>query len=137
MKNDRIKEDFKAQGLLKAREILDYFRLSAEERAAYDYEQEAKSRYLSQIASAKYEVEWEYSKQIKEKDKELEEKDKALEEKDKALEEKDKTLKEKDKTIEEQKKAREEQRKTLKEKDKALKEKIREIEKYKRLLNIK
>ncbi|MDR0712933.1 MAG: DUF3987 domain-containing protein, partial [Bacteroidales bacterium] len=62
--------------------------LSAEERAIYDYEQEAKSRYLSQIASAKYEVEWEYSKQIKEKDKALEEKDKALEEQSKALEEK-------------------------------------------------
>ncbi|MDR0714902.1 MAG: Rpn family recombination-promoting nuclease/putative transposase [Bacteroidales bacterium] len=108
LKNDRIKEDFKAQGLLKAREILDYFRLSAEERAAYDYEQEAKSRYLSQIASAKYEVEWEYSKQIKEKDK---------------------TIEEKDKTIEEQSKALEEQ-------SKALEEKIREIEEYKRLLNI-
>ncbi|MDR0712929.1 MAG: hypothetical protein LBF89_01500, partial [Bacteroidales bacterium] len=137
LKNDRIKEDFKAQGLPKAREILDYLRLSAEDRAAYDYEQEAKSRYLSQIASAKYEAEWEYSKQLKEKDKALEEKDKALEEQRKAREEQRKALEEKDKALEEKDKTLEEKDKALEEQSKALEEQAREIEKYKRLLNIK
>jgi predicted transposase/invertase (TIGR01784 family) len=94
LKNDRIQENFKAKGLLKAREILDYSRLSFAEKSAYDYNQENKSRYLSDVASAKYEGGFEikkiYSKALEEKDKALEEQRKALEEKDKALEKKDK-----------------------------------------------
>jgi predicted transposase/invertase (TIGR01784 family) len=91
LKHDRIKENFSAKGLLKARDILDYSRLSAEEQADYDYEQNIKSHNLSQIASAKEtgrsEVKAEYSKALKEKDKVIEEKDRALEEKDKKIEE--------------------------------------------------
>ncbi|MDR0605756.1 MAG: Rpn family recombination-promoting nuclease/putative transposase [Bacteroidales bacterium] len=119
LKNDRIEEGFNAKGLLKAREILDYSRLSAEEKAAFDYEYYRKNRERCQIATAKdegiFETEEKYAKTIEEKDKALEEKSKALEEKDKALEEKDKALEEKDKVLE---------------------EKNKELEKYKRLLNL-
>ncbi|MDR2764733.1 MAG: Rpn family recombination-promoting nuclease/putative transposase, partial [Tannerella sp.] len=70
LKHDRIKENFSAKGLLKARDILDYSRLSPEEQADYDYEQNVKSHNLSQIASAKEtgrsEVKREYSKMIEE-----------------------------------------------------------------------
>jgi predicted transposase/invertase (TIGR01784 family) len=87
LKNDRIREDFSAKGLLKACEVLDYLRLSPEEKTVYDYEREAKSRYLSQIASAKYEGIWEttkkYTKVVEEQRKSLEEQRKSLEEKDK------------------------------------------------------
>ncbi|MDR0725842.1 MAG: Rpn family recombination-promoting nuclease/putative transposase [Prevotellaceae bacterium] len=104
LKNDRIKEDFKAKGLLKAREILDYTRLSPVEKSVYDHDQEDKSRYLCEIATAKYEGEFEiekkYSKKIEEQNKALEEQRKALEEKDKALEEKDKSLEEQRKALE-------------------------------------
>ena len=105
LKYDRIKANFKAKGLRKAQEVLDYNRLSPEEKAVYDAEQEAKSRYLSQIASAKDEgrgeIKKEYSKKLEEKEKELEEERKVREEKEKALEEKEKELEEKDREIEE------------------------------------
>ncbi|MDR3365698.1 MAG: Rpn family recombination-promoting nuclease/putative transposase, partial [Prevotellaceae bacterium] len=68
LKHDRIQENFTAQGLLKAKDVLDYSRLSPEEKAEYDYIQEAKSHNLSQIASAKSEVEEKYVGVIKEKD---------------------------------------------------------------------
>ncbi|MDR0385223.1 MAG: PD-(D/E)XK nuclease family transposase [Prevotellaceae bacterium] len=94
LKNDRIRDGFSAKGLMKAREVLDYLRLSPEDKTVYDYEQEAKSRYLSQIASAKDEGIWEttkkYAKVVEEQRRSLEEKDRSLEEKDKSLEEKDK-----------------------------------------------
>jgi hypothetical protein len=103
LKNDRIQEGFSAKGLLKAREVLDYLRLSPEEKTVYDYEREAKSRYLSQIASAKYEGIWEttkkYTKVVEEQRKSLEEKDKSLEEQHKSLEEQRKSLEEKDREI--------------------------------------
>ncbi|MDR2774606.1 MAG: hypothetical protein LBC19_07675 [Tannerella sp.] len=77
LKHDRIKESFSAKGLPKARDIPDYSRLSTEEQADYDYEQNVKSHNLSQIASAKEtgesEVEAKYSKTIEEKDREIEE----------------------------------------------------------------
>ncbi|MDR3365640.1 MAG: Rpn family recombination-promoting nuclease/putative transposase [Prevotellaceae bacterium] len=80
LKNDRIPDSFTAQGLLKARDILDYSRLSQEERAEYDYAQKVKSQRISQIATAKEEektegeeksagVAEEQRKVIKEKDK--------------------------------------------------------------------
>ncbi|MDR1594501.1 MAG: Rpn family recombination-promoting nuclease/putative transposase, partial [Prevotellaceae bacterium] len=82
LKKDRIEENFSAKGLRRAREILDYLRLSREDKAVYDAEQAAKSRYFSQINSAKEEGAWEtkkiYSKVIEEKDKALEEKDKTI-----------------------------------------------------------
>jgi predicted transposase/invertase (TIGR01784 family) len=110
-KNDRIQDNFSAQGLLKARQILDYSRLSREEQAEYDYIIDVKRRQLSQIETARYEVEDKYEEKIaqltQEKDKAFaqmaQEKDKALEEKDKALaqmaQEKDKALEEKDKAL--------------------------------------
>ncbi|MDR0349117.1 MAG: Rpn family recombination-promoting nuclease/putative transposase, partial [Tannerella sp.] len=84
LKHDRIQEDFRARGLQKAREILDYLRLSPEDRAVYDSEREAKSRYLSQIASAKYEGVWETKKEY---EKVVEEQGKLIEEQDKTIEE--------------------------------------------------
>ncbi|MDR1594556.1 MAG: hypothetical protein LBS43_08765 [Prevotellaceae bacterium] len=105
MKKDRIEENFSAKGLRRAREILDYLRLSKEDKAVYDAEQAAKSRYFSQINSAKEEGAWEtkkiYSKVIEEKDKTIAKKDKTIEEKDKAIEEKDKTLAKQAQEIEE------------------------------------
>ncbi|MDR2775641.1 MAG: Rpn family recombination-promoting nuclease/putative transposase [Tannerella sp.] len=96
LKHDRIKDDFSAKGLLKARDVLDYSRLSPEDKADYDYEQSVKSHNLSQIASAKEigrsEGEAKYSKTIEEKDKVIEEKDKVIEEQGKALEEKNKEI---------------------------------------------
>ncbi|MDR1668023.1 MAG: hypothetical protein LBS03_10120 [Bacteroidales bacterium] len=66
-----------AKGLLKARDILDYSRLSLpEEKADYDYAKNEKSHNLSQIASAKEtgrsEVEAKYSKALEEKDRKIE-----------------------------------------------------------------
>jgi hypothetical protein len=117
LKNDRIKPEFSAQGLSKAREILDYSRLSPEEKAEYDFEQSERSHKRSQIFSAKLEGELEaeqkYAKVIEEKDKSLEEKDKSLKEKDKSLEEKDKSLEEKDKSLEKKDKIIEELKKQL------------------------
>ncbi|MDR2118500.1 MAG: Rpn family recombination-promoting nuclease/putative transposase, partial [Tannerellaceae bacterium] len=101
LKNDRIKEGFNARGLLKARELLDYSRLSPEEKAAYDYEQEAKSHYLSQIASAKLEGSWELEKKLEEKEKAIEEKEKVIEENKKAIEEKEKMISKQAQEIEE------------------------------------
>jgi predicted transposase/invertase (TIGR01784 family) len=106
-KHDSVKEGFHAKGLIKASEILDYSRLTKEEKSEYDYLQEQKSHLRSQAATAKDEgiyegiekTEKKYSKIIEEKDKALEEKDKALEEKDKALEEERKMREEKEKEL--------------------------------------
>jgi predicted transposase/invertase (TIGR01784 family) len=77
LKNDRIETGFSAKGLLKAREVLDYYRLSPEEKAHFDYEQDIKSHERSQIATAKdegrFEVEEKYAQIIEEKDKTIEE----------------------------------------------------------------
>ncbi|MDR3367277.1 MAG: hypothetical protein LBO71_09990, partial [Prevotellaceae bacterium] len=62
------------------------------EKAEYDYIQEAKSHNLSQIASAKSEVEEKYVGVIKEKDQVIEKQRKALKEQRKTLEEKDKMI---------------------------------------------
>ncbi|MDR0412657.1 MAG: Rpn family recombination-promoting nuclease/putative transposase [Dysgonamonadaceae bacterium] len=89
LKHDRIKDEFKAKGLLKAREVMDYYSLPPKEKANYDYEQDMKSRRLSEIATAKeegiLETEEKYAKVITEKDRTIEEKDKAIEEKDREL----------------------------------------------------
>ncbi|MDR1581950.1 MAG: Rpn family recombination-promoting nuclease/putative transposase [Prevotellaceae bacterium] len=149
LKNDRIEDGFKAKGLLKAREILDYSRLSPQEKASFDYEQDRKSHERSQIATAKdegrFEIEEKYSKTIEEKDKTIEEQGKAIEEQGKAfakaIEEKDKAIEEQGKAIEEQgkafAKAIEEKDKSIEEQGKALEKQAQEIEKLKRFLNIK
>ncbi|MDR1171066.1 MAG: PD-(D/E)XK nuclease family transposase [Bacteroidales bacterium] len=119
-KNDRIKAEFNAQGLSKAREILDYSRLSPAEKAEYDFEQSEKSHKRSQIFSAKLEGEEEAKKIYAQ----------VIEKQAKALEKKDKSLKKQDKSLKKQAKA-------LEEKDKALEEKAREIAELRRLLNMK
>ncbi|MDR2383668.1 MAG: Rpn family recombination-promoting nuclease/putative transposase [Prevotellaceae bacterium] len=132
LKNDKVQDNFKAKGLFKAREILDYNRLSPAEKSVYDRNQENKSRYRSDIATAKQEGELEmkkiYSKALEEHQKTLEEKDKALEEKDKALEEHQKALEEKDKALEEHQKALEEKDKALEKQRKAFEEQQRSLE---------
>jgi hypothetical protein len=96
LKHDRIKEGFKAKGLLKACEVLDYSRLSPEEKADYDEMQSVKSHQLSQVASAKVlgesEAEKKYVTVIEEQGKVIEEQSKAIEEQGKAIEEKDKAI---------------------------------------------
>ena len=114
LKNDRIEEGFSAKGLLKAREVLDYNRLSQEDRAKFDYEQSIKSHELSQISTVKDIAEEKYRPIIAEKDK--------------TIAEKDKTIAEKDKTIEENKK-------TFEENKKEIARQAQEIEELKRLLN--
>ncbi|MDR2679944.1 MAG: Rpn family recombination-promoting nuclease/putative transposase [Tannerella sp.] len=55
LKHNVIKDEFKAKGLKKARKALDRDNLTPEERKAYDYMQEQRSRDLSAIASTKLE----------------------------------------------------------------------------------
>jgi predicted transposase/invertase (TIGR01784 family) len=140
-KHDRIEDGFTAKGLLKAREALNYYRLSKKERAEYDSIKEAREMYFNHLES----IEWNHKKAfealeekafealeaIEEKNKAIEEKNKTLEEKDKALGEKNKALEEKDKALEEQKKALEEQKKAFEEKYKEnaeLRERLAELE---------
>jgi predicted transposase/invertase (TIGR01784 family) len=111
LKNGRIKDSFRAKGLLKALEVLDYNRLSPEERRLYDYAEDAKSHYLSQISSAEDMAEEKVEKKYAPIIAELEESKKEIEEKDKALEE-------------------------IEERDKALEESKKEIEELKRMLNL-
>jgi predicted transposase/invertase (TIGR01784 family) len=54
-KHNAIKDEFKAKGLDKAREVLDRDKLSPEERSTYDYVQMQRSHDLSMIASSKLE----------------------------------------------------------------------------------
>jgi hypothetical protein len=124
LKNDRIEEGFSAKGLLKASEILDYNRLTPEEKAAYDRDQMIKSKERSDISTAKDEVEFEIKEQYS----------KTIKEKDKALEEKDKTIEKKDKTIEKERKKRKEQDKELKKQAKTIEEQAKQIEEIKRAL---
>jgi predicted transposase/invertase (TIGR01784 family) len=51
LKHNRIKDGFTAQGLAKANEVLAYHNLSPEERSDFDYEQDLKSRSISEVAS--------------------------------------------------------------------------------------
>jgi hypothetical protein len=108
LKNDRIEDSFSAPGLARARNILDYSRLSPEQQADYDHAHNEKSHYLSQIATAKYEGETigeaKAAKIIEEQSKAIEEQSKAIEEKDKAIEEQSKAIEEQSKAIEEQSK---------------------------------
>ncbi|MDR1343288.1 MAG: hypothetical protein LBK18_08570 [Prevotellaceae bacterium] len=55
LKHNEIKEMFTAHGLAKAYTMLAYERLTADEKAEYDYLQNERSHKLSQIASAKAE----------------------------------------------------------------------------------
>jgi predicted transposase/invertase (TIGR01784 family) len=125
LKNDRIEKNFSAQGLLRARDMLDYNRLSSAERKVFDRAQSIKEHHLCQLASAKDEGRMEAKT----------ESDKVIEEQRNAIEEKDKALEKKDKTIEEKEKAIEEKDKTIEEKDKALEELLQEIAKLKQSLN--
>ena len=54
-KHNVIKDEFKAKGLDKAREVLNRDKLSPEERRTYDYLQTQRSHDLSMIASSKLE----------------------------------------------------------------------------------
>ncbi|MDR2814500.1 MAG: Rpn family recombination-promoting nuclease/putative transposase [Prevotellaceae bacterium] len=139
LKNDRIRENFTAKGLLKARDILDYSRLSPEERAEYNYAKDVKSHNLSQIATAKAEgrseVEKKYAEALKERDKALKKKDKVIEKQGKVIEEQGKTLEEQGKTLEKQGKALEKQGKAFEKQGKTLKEQHKMIEELKQLLS--
>jgi predicted transposase/invertase (TIGR01784 family) len=133
-KYDRIEEGFSAKGLLKTRNILDYSRLSPEDKDDFDYDQDVKSHIRSQIASAKLigrsEVKEECAKRIAEKDKEIAEQDKTIAEYNKAIAEKDKTIAEYNKAIAEKDKAIAEYDEAIAEKDKAIAEYDEAIAEY-------
>ncbi|MDR2809458.1 MAG: Rpn family recombination-promoting nuclease/putative transposase [Tannerellaceae bacterium] len=109
LKNNKVKENFTAKGLLKACDILSYSRLSKEEQDDYSYLEGIKSHERSQLNTAKddgkdegvLETEKKYSKIIEAKDKTLEEQKKTMEDQKKAMEEQKKALEEKDKELEE------------------------------------
>jgi predicted transposase/invertase (TIGR01784 family) len=119
-KHDKVKEGSKAQGLLKAQELLDYNRLSPAEKAEYDYIQKLRSRdrseYQTAIDTGKLNAKLEYDGVIAEKDKAIEQKDKTIEQKDKAIEQKDKTIEEQTKEMQEMKEKLAEMERLLKEK---------------------
>jgi predicted transposase/invertase (TIGR01784 family) len=62
LKHNVIKENFKAKGLEKAREVLDRDKLTREERSDYDYLQQIRSENRSMIFTARYEGEFEERK---------------------------------------------------------------------------
>jgi predicted transposase/invertase (TIGR01784 family) len=72
LKHNAVKDEFKAKGLDKAREVLARDRLSVEDRREYDYLEKIRSHNLSMIASAKdegrFEIEDEYEPLLAEKD---------------------------------------------------------------------
>jgi predicted transposase/invertase (TIGR01784 family) len=76
LKHDKIKEGSKAQGLLKAQELLDYSRLSPAEKAEYDYIKNLRSRerseYYTAIDTGRFQAKQEYAGVIAEKDKTIE-----------------------------------------------------------------
>ncbi|MDR0682148.1 MAG: hypothetical protein LBG15_09935, partial [Dysgonamonadaceae bacterium] len=114
LKHNVIKENFKAKGLEKAREVLDRDNLTSEERSDYDYLEQIRSENRSMIFTAKYEGEFEERKkrekveaELAEKEAELTkreailvkeraEKERALAEKERALAEKERALAEKE-----------------------------------------
>lgn len=55
LKHNEIKDNFKAQGLAQARELLDYDRLSEEEKRIYDQVEDARRSLRSSIYTAKIE----------------------------------------------------------------------------------
>ncbi|MDR2138832.1 MAG: Rpn family recombination-promoting nuclease/putative transposase [Tannerella sp.] len=58
LKNNSIRDEFTARGLDRARAVLEYDRLSPEERAEYDRERETFSHSLSMMASSRDEAEF-------------------------------------------------------------------------------
>jgi predicted transposase YdaD len=87
LKNNAVKDEFKAKGLQKAREVLDRNNLTPEERAAYDYAMEMRSKDLSDVSSARDEGLAEGEKKGREEGRiEREKLEKELEERDKELE---------------------------------------------------
>jgi predicted transposase/invertase (TIGR01784 family) len=130
LKHNVIKDEFKAKGLEKAREALDCDNLTPEERKAYDYMQEQRSRDRSALASAQFagQIEGEEKGRIerekiaKELEKEREKRKKEREERKKEREKREKIVKELEKEREERKKEREERKKEREKREKIAKE---------------
>jgi hypothetical protein len=92
LKHNVIKENFKAKGLEKAREVLDRDNLTSEERSDYDYLEQIRSENRSMIFTAKYEGEFEERKKREKAEAELAEKEAELAEKETELAEKETEL---------------------------------------------
>jgi predicted transposase/invertase (TIGR01784 family) len=96
LKHNIIRDEFKAKGMKKAKEVLDSDKLTPEERADYDYVQRLRSENLSALATSKaearVEVRREYEPLLAEKDAAIAEKDAAIAEKEAALAEKEAAL---------------------------------------------
>jgi predicted transposase/invertase (TIGR01784 family) len=89
LKHNAVKDEFKAKGLDKAREVLARDRLSAEDRREYDYLEKIRSHNLSMIASAKdegrFEIEDEYEPLLAEKDRIIAERERLLAEQEQTI----------------------------------------------------
>jgi predicted transposase/invertase (TIGR01784 family) len=82
LKHNAVKDEFKAKGLDKAREVLARDRLSVEDRREYDYLEKIRSHNLSMIASAKdegrFETEETYGAILAEKERIIAEKEQVI-----------------------------------------------------------
>lgn len=96
LKHNIIKDDFKAKGLEKARELLARDRLSPQERADYDRLLRIRSDNLSTIATAKFEGAFEAEEKQKKVEAKLAKSEAALAEKDAALAKSEAALAEKE-----------------------------------------
>ncbi len=65
LKNNEIKDNFKAKGLAKAKEILRVDNLSADEKIAYDIFIKNQRIHQSEITTARTDVEFKYEKKLK------------------------------------------------------------------------
>ncbi len=84
LKNNEIKDSFKAKGLEKAKEILRIDNLSPEEKTAYDIFVKNQRIHQSEIITARTDVEFEYEaklKEAKEREQEAKQKEREAQEK--------------------------------------------------------
>ncbi len=98
LKNNEIKEDFKAKGLSKAKEILRVDNLSVEDRRAYEIFIKNQRIHQSEIATVYTDVQYEYEEKLKEeirlkheaeqREKEAEQREKAAQQREKAVQHK-------------------------------------------------
>jgi hypothetical protein len=127
-KHNAIKDDFKAQGLDKARVVLARDNLSPEEKKDYDYLQSLRSEDLSAIASMKLEG------RIEGREEGREEREKLAKELEKGREELEKERKERERERKEREREREGREKLTNELEKERKERetlLAEIERLK------
>jgi predicted transposase/invertase (TIGR01784 family) len=114
LKHNVIKDEFKARGLEKAREVLDRDNLTPEEQRAYDYMEDQRSEDRSMIASSKLEGRIEGREEGREEreklTKELEKEREEREAREKELEKEREEREAREKELEKEREAREKER---------------------------